>query len=42
MVTPEYPVIQLPIHLLVTPQVIRKRATGALETLVHNLAMLEE
>ncbi len=34
------PLLQLPIHLLITPWIIKKRATQALDTLVHNITML--
>ncbi|MEW8326861.1 MAG: hypothetical protein AB2659_08515 [Candidatus Thiodiazotropha sp.] len=34
------PLIQLPIHLYVTPMIMRKRAVKALDTLIHNITML--
>ena len=34
------PLIQLPIHLYVTPVIMRKRADKALDTLIHNITML--
>ncbi|MES9944410.1 MAG: hypothetical protein ABW080_05590 [Candidatus Thiodiazotropha sp.] len=34
------PLIQLPIHLYVTPLIMRKRADKALDTLIHNITML--
>jgi hypothetical protein len=33
------PLIQLPIHLYVTPMIMRKRAEKALDTLIHNIMM---
>jgi hypothetical protein len=34
------PLIQLPIHLLVTPRIMKKRADKALDTLIHNITMI--
>ena len=34
------PLIQLPIHLFVTPMIMKKRAEKALDTLIHNITML--
>ena len=34
------PLIQLPIHLFVTPMIMKKRAVKALDTLIHNITML--
>ena len=34
------PLIQLPIHLFVTPMIMKKRAEKALDTLMHNITML--
>jgi len=34
------PLIQLPIHLLVTPMIMKKRAAQALDALVHNMKMI--
>jgi hypothetical protein len=34
------PLIQLPIHLLVTPKIMKKRASRALDTFIHNIAIL--
>ncbi|MEW8338039.1 MAG: hypothetical protein AB2596_20685, partial [Candidatus Thiodiazotropha sp.] len=34
------PLIQLPIHLYVTPAIMKKRAEKALDTLIHNITML--
>ena len=34
------PLVQLPIHLLVTPGIIKRRATRALDTLMHNMVMV--
>lgn len=34
------PLIQLPIHLFVTPMIMKKRADKALDTLIHNITML--
>jgi heme/copper-type cytochrome/quinol oxidase subunit 4 len=34
------PLIQLPIHLYVTPMIMKKRADKALDTLIHNITML--
>ncbi|MBT2991189.1 MAG: hypothetical protein B6D72_05095 [gamma proteobacterium symbiont of Ctena orbiculata] len=34
------PLIQLPIHLYVTPAIMRKRAEKALDTLIHNITKL--
>jgi hypothetical protein len=34
------PLIQLPIHVLLTPAIMKQRAIQALDTLVHNMTML--
>lgn len=34
------PLIQLPIHLFVTPRIMKKRAGKALDTMIHNITML--
>jgi hypothetical protein len=34
------PLIQLPIHLYVTPMIMRKRADKALDTLIHNIMVI--
>ena len=34
------PLIQLPIHLFVTPKIMKKRASRALDTFIHNTAIL--
>jgi hypothetical protein len=34
------PLIQLPIHLVVTPRIMKKRADKALDTLIHNITMI--
>lgn len=34
------PIIQLPIHLFLTPRITRQRAVAALDTLAHNLPVM--
>ena len=34
------PLIQLPIHLFITPLIMKKRASKALDTLIHNIIIL--
>jgi heme/copper-type cytochrome/quinol oxidase subunit 4 len=34
------PLIQIPIHLFVTPMIMKKRAEKALDILIHNITML--
>jgi len=34
------PLIQLPIHLYMTPIIMKKRAEKALDTLIHNITVL--
>lgn len=34
------PLIQLPIHLIITPKIMEKRASKALDTLIHNVTIL--
>lgn len=34
------PLIQLPLHLFVTPLIMKKRAEKALDTLIHNITVL--
>ncbi len=36
------PLIQLPIHLFITPMIMKKRAEKALGTLIHNITMLAQ
>jgi hypothetical protein len=36
------PLIQLPVHLIVTPRIMKKRADKALDTLIHNITMLAQ
>jgi hypothetical protein len=34
------PLVQLPIHLIVTPKIMQNRASKALDTLIHNVTIL--
>lgn len=36
------PLLQLPIHLFVTPRIMKKRASHALDTLLHNINVVAQ